>query len=78
MTRQPISASDVRALDPAFFKHRMEAMLHPGGVEYMQAVSLVLRIFLFVRVTIVISVFILFTLSLLFIVSTSWLAHVSC
>jgi len=39
MTSQPISAADVRALDPSFFKHRMEAMLHPGGVAYMQAVG---------------------------------------
>lgn len=39
MTTQPISAADVRALDPAFFKHRMEAMLHPGGVAYMQTVG---------------------------------------
>jgi hypothetical protein len=38
MSHQPIAAADVRALDPAFFKHRMEAMLQPGGVAYMKAV----------------------------------------
>jgi len=43
MCGQAIAAGDVRALDPAFFKHRMEAMLQDGGVEYMKAVRALQR-----------------------------------
>lgn len=33
-----IEADDVRALDPEYFKNRMELLLGPGGVETMQSI----------------------------------------
>ena len=38
MVDEPITADDVRAIDPLYFKNRMLTLLEPGGVELMAMV----------------------------------------